>query len=632
MPLEKQDQLSRSNKKPKRKITHLIFNQDNPPDNASMEFEVQEPLQPRIPPVAAPESETRGLFPPAHAQPPKSFRDLIRDTQLANALEQELVNDIDDEDISDDDVGPEDLTDTDRCPIILLSKEEKRAIRKPWKNTLIIRMFDGSLGYMGLMKRLKRKWQLKGDFSLTDIGCKYFIARFNNMDDLNYVLTQGPWLIDDSYLTIRKWTPNFIPEEASIKVLTTWVRIPNLSVEYFDKEFLKKIGSKIGKVIRVDKSTAYAERGQFTRLSVEIDLAKPLLSKFWLKGKIWRIQYEGIKMVCYKCGKLGHAEEKCPPPKDNDPMVVEQFDDQLPAVQPSNQNRILKPEQTTDYGSWMLVKRGVRKRPPRTEKQAAPTTNEGLQRGSPGNAQIPPAPNPTSNIQEKGNLINGSRFEALSQASVEENLVSNAVDLAVVNSRDFIADNNGNSLTDSVVSLGTIDLGENSQKPPRIIKDIQKFNLGSKDSQRKKSVAATPKSKPALRGNSLAKPLQPISNARTNKEKRPLITVYPTPGKENSSNSTTATRGTTNEPKVANFINDPPSQVLPTTTSHVSPTIECNQPEYTFGKDPVCRTSNGDALSGHSKPPDTHLGSTHRDLDGTSSRAPGVDNDSAAPE
>lgn len=112
---------------------------------------------------------------------------------------------------------------------------------------------------MGLMKRLKKKWQLKGNLALTYIGCKYFIAHFSSVDEYHYVLTQGPWLIDDIYLTIRKWSPNFIPEEASINILTTWVRIPNLLVEYFDKDFLHKIASKIGKALRVDKSTANAD-------------------------------------------------------------------------------------------------------------------------------------------------------------------------------------------------------------------------------------------------------------------------------------------------------------------------------------------------------------------------------------
>lgn len=97
-----------------------------------------------------------------------------------------------------------------------------------------------------------------------------------------------------------------------MRFLTAWVRIPHLSVEYFDKDFLQKNGGKIGKVTRIDHNTAVAQRGQFTRLSVELDLSKPLLSKFSLKGKIWKVQYEGLRMICFSCGKIGHQGDNCP--------------------------------------------------------------------------------------------------------------------------------------------------------------------------------------------------------------------------------------------------------------------------------------------------------------------------------
>lgn len=237
----------------------------------------------------------------------------------------------------------------------------------PWKNSLIIKMFDGNLGYMGLMCRLKKKWNIRGEMALTDIGHKYFIARFTNTVDYNYVVTQGPWMLDDSYLTIRKWVSNFIPDDSPIKVLTAWVRIPNLSGEYSDINFLNKIGSKIGKVLRVDKSTTQAERGQFTRISVEIDLTKPLFSKFWLKGRIWRIQYEGLRMVCFKCGKLGHNEDDCRPLNDLVNGETIEMDAQLSTdLHPS-----MRPEEKEDFGTWMLAKKPVRKRAPRTEKAAS---------------------------------------------------------------------------------------------------------------------------------------------------------------------------------------------------------------------------------------------------------------------
>lgn len=63
-------------------------------------------------------------------------------------------------------------------------------------------------------------------------------------------------MIDDNYLIVRKWIPNFITDDAQGKVFTAWVRVPNLSIEYFDVNFLRKFGSKIGKVLRIDKNTA----------------------------------------------------------------------------------------------------------------------------------------------------------------------------------------------------------------------------------------------------------------------------------------------------------------------------------------------------------------------------------------
>lgn len=94
----------------------------------------------------------------------------------------------DEEAPSDDDCAPKEFMNNALCPAILLTKEGKRILRKPWRNS-IINMFNGKIGYMGLMRRLKKKWSLKGDLTLTDIGCKYYIARFTNNADYHHVLT-----------------------------------------------------------------------------------------------------------------------------------------------------------------------------------------------------------------------------------------------------------------------------------------------------------------------------------------------------------------------------------------------------------------------------------------------------------
>ncbi|KAL8171314.1 hypothetical protein V2J09_023118 [Rumex salicifolius] len=37
----------------------------------------------------------------------------------------------------------------------------------------------------------------------------------------------------------------------------------------------------------------------------------PLLSKFRMNGRVWKVRYEGFKMICFECGRMGHNTEKC---------------------------------------------------------------------------------------------------------------------------------------------------------------------------------------------------------------------------------------------------------------------------------------------------------------------------------
>ncbi|XP_074306361.1 uncharacterized protein LOC141641605 [Silene latifolia] len=297
-----------------------------------------------------------------------SFRDKVQRYQTVHSDLVDAINEDYDIDIESDEDSNEDGEDSSSCPKILLSKEEKIQLRKPWRHALIIKLFDKKIGYLSLIRKLNAKWAIKGKLTLIDISDSYYVARFSCLQDYEHVITQGPWMVDDHYITIRKWVPNFVPSEDTIKYITAWVRIPNLPVEYFNEGFLRKIGSKIGKVIRIDKNTALAERGQFTRMSVEVNIDEPLLSKFWLNGKIYRIQYEGLKSICFKCGKIGHAAENCTGHLDDSNSM--ENDDKGSDVSSASASPIITvPEIAEKFGDWMMVKKPPRRRaPPKADK------------------------------------------------------------------------------------------------------------------------------------------------------------------------------------------------------------------------------------------------------------------------
>ncbi|EOY00371.1 Uncharacterized protein TCM_010233 [Theobroma cacao] len=61
----------------------------------------------------------------------------------------------------------------------------------------------------------------------------------------------------------------------------------------------------------IDYNTIFEQQGKFTRIAVELDPSKPLLPKFFLNGKLQKIEYEGLFRVCFNFGVYGHAKETC---------------------------------------------------------------------------------------------------------------------------------------------------------------------------------------------------------------------------------------------------------------------------------------------------------------------------------
>lgn len=109
-------------------------------------------------------------------------------------------------------------------------------------------------------------------------------------------------------------------------------------------------------------------RGRFARMCIEVNITKPLLSKFKLRRRVRCIEYEGIHLICFKCGVYGHRAEQCHHNEENgkqpenakQPATGEQGGDRV-AI-PQNRKYqfgedmlIIWPEITETYGPWMLA-------------------------------------------------------------------------------------------------------------------------------------------------------------------------------------------------------------------------------------------------------------------------------------
>ncbi|KAK9207991.1 hypothetical protein WN944_000342 [Citrus x changshan-huyou] len=196
-------------------------------------------------------------------------------------------------------------------PSITFSARVHAKLSEPWKNSVVVKLLGRTIGYRALCARLNVMWKSAMGFSLIDLENNYYLVRFRSVGEAMDALTKGPWLIMGQYLTVQPWTPSFDFTNANLDQVTVWICLPGLAVHLYNRKVLQKLGQLVGNVIKIDSNTASSSRGRFARLALSISLTRPLVSQFELDGKIQKVEYEGLPVICYKCRCYGHNSSNC---------------------------------------------------------------------------------------------------------------------------------------------------------------------------------------------------------------------------------------------------------------------------------------------------------------------------------
>lgn len=169
-------------------------------------------------------------------------------------------------------------------------------------------------------------------------------------------------------------------------------------------------------------ATEEVSRAKYARLCIEVDLSQPLVAKFRMRRRIWRIEYKGIHLVYYGCGKYGHKEDECPRESEKD----EDHKETVRKHKIAHTTATTCPEVIEEFGPWMPVQRQRRKPQPPTRRDIIACLNQGDMNGN------------STNLAD----LQVSRYLAITNYE-EEDPVGSSANIGILNLRNHIGQHEG---------------------------------------------------------------------------------------------------------------------------------------------------------------------------------------------
>ncbi|KAK2967659.1 hypothetical protein RJ640_030530 [Escallonia rubra] len=185
-----------------------------------------------------------------------------------------------------------------------------------WSLTLMGRFADSRIFSPQLVQSVvNQNWELLGPVSVEEVG-DVFAFHFSTAEDLELLLSEGPWTIHGSLLILVRWFPFSCVPRLDFSHVDLWVRLHDIPAECFFYEAASDLGAHFGQVIDIDWSHRRQQRRDYFRIRVRVHVADPLVAGVFLPtvpeycNWVWA-SYERVFRICYHCGVIGHVNTEC---------------------------------------------------------------------------------------------------------------------------------------------------------------------------------------------------------------------------------------------------------------------------------------------------------------------------------
>ncbi|KAL9250387.1 Multiple organellar RNA editing factor 9, chloroplastic-like protein [Drosera capensis] len=175
-----------------------------------------------------------------------------------------------------------------------------------WKTSVIAYVLGERVTYETMLRFVKVKLKNVTTPEVLHHAKGFYILKFETEEDRKAMLEIPRRFFRSKPLVLQPWEPALDIDKVIIYQYPTWVRFPDLKLQFWGDKVLNKIASKIGVPLRIDEATIAKKILSYARVRIAVDLSKEPVKEVTLKcpnGEMVKQQvtYERLLQKCPKC-------------------------------------------------------------------------------------------------------------------------------------------------------------------------------------------------------------------------------------------------------------------------------------------------------------------------------------------
>lgn len=175
---------------------------------------------------------------------------------------------------------------------------------------------EKSINVRAMKLKMADLWKPAMGISIKDLKEGLFLFQFYHKEDMNWVVSNGPWTFDGALLVMSAIKTGEDPTRVPLVEVDFWVQIHDLPVGYMSEVVGKQLGNFFGQFLQYDTKNNSSIWREFMRLRIRIDVRRPLKRRKKICKKdnsevMVNCKYEKLGDFCFVCGMLSHTERFC---------------------------------------------------------------------------------------------------------------------------------------------------------------------------------------------------------------------------------------------------------------------------------------------------------------------------------